>query len=659
MNKAEAKKEIERLVREVNRHSHLYYSLDKPEISDAEYDKLYHRLKALEGQYPDLVQRNSPTQRVGDKVVGDFASVVHKKPRQSLDDAFNFEELEDFEKRIQRIVDHDLEYMNELKIDGLQIVLTYSKGELVTGVTRGDGLVGEDVTHTIRTIRDIPIYLSEKVDMTVAGEVYITKKDFAAINKSQESKGLPIYANPRNLAAGTVRQLDPKVASERNLRSFVYDIAEADLSDTQVNILQRLKDLGFMVNPHNHLAQDLEDTKKFIQEWGDKRASLPYEIDGVVVKINSLKTRNILGSTAKSPRWAIAYKYPAEQKETKVLDIVVQVGRQGSLTPVAILEPVKLAGSTVSRATLHNEDEIKRKDVRVGDTVVVQKAGDVIPEVLSVVKNKRPKVSKEFMMPKTCPICGNPVQRVVGEAAYKCTNRSCYSIQLKRLEHFVSRDAFDMEGLGTKIIEQLYNEGLVRDPADFFTLTEGDIEPLERFAEKSASNLIKSIQGHKEITLDRFLYSLGILHVGEQTARDIAAAFGSLENIYKAWPLDFAEVDGIGEKVAHSIFEFFQDHHNVDLIDKLLEAGIKIKNPAKPASNKFSGKTFVLTGTLQTMSRDAAEALIREHGGKASSSVSKETRYVVAGANAGSKYDKAVKLGVPILTEEEFKKLVV
>ena len=658
MDKAGAKKEVHSLREELNHHSYFYYVLDKPEIGDAEYDRLYRRLTELEEQYPELVTSDSPTQRVGDKVSGSFAEIKHRHQRMSLDDAFSIAEVEEFEVRAKKILDEHFDYVCELKIDGLQMVLTYKKGLLVTAATRGDGVTGEDVTHTVRTVRDIPLKLSEPLDLIVSGEVYIGKKDFEKINEQQKKSGGQIYANPRNLAAGTVRQLDPKVASARILRSFVYDI-EGDIEPkTQMEVLGVLEELGFSVNPERKLAHSIEEVDEFIQHWTTKRNSLPYEVDGVVAKVNELNQRLTLGTTAKSPRWAIAYKFPAEQKETKVLRIDVQVGRQGTLTPVAILEPVKLAGTTVSRATLHNEDETRRKDVRVGDTVVVQKAGDIIPEVLEVNKKKRPKSAKAFAMPESCPICGGRVVRVEGESAHRCINKNCVTVQLRKLEHFVSREAFDIEGLGEKIIEQLYKEGLVRDPADFFTLQEGDIEPLERFAEKSAKNVVQAIQSAKIVPLDRFIYSLGILHVGATTARDVARTFGTLAELERASKESLAEIDGVGVKVGESIYKFFQDEASVALVDKLLKSGVKIVQPEKPKSDKLAGNTFVVTGTLESMSREEAEAKVREMGGKTSDSVSAKTSYVVVGANPGSKHDKAKKLGVKILDEKEFIKLV-
>lgn len=657
MDAKSAKETIDKLVVQLNRYAYAYYVLDKPEVTDAEYDRLYHKLKELEVEFPKLVRRDSPTQRVADKVSGDFAQIKHLRPRMSLDDAFSITQVEEFEQRAQKLTSEPLEYVAELKIDGLQMVLTYKNGYLVTAATRGDGLVGEDVTHNVKTIRDIPLSLPQPINVVVAGEVYITKKDFQKVNEQQEKSGGQIYANPRNFAAGTVRQLDPKIAASRNLRSYVYEI-EGDISPkTQVETLEVLASLGFAVNDKYKFAKKIHEVEKFIEHWTMERQQLPYEIDGIVVKVNDMGVREELGRTAKAPRWAIAYKFPAEQKPTKVLDIEVQVGRQGTLTPVAILEPVSLAGTTVSRATLHNEDEIRRKDVRVGDTVIVQKAGDIIPEVLEVVKSKRPKASTAFVMPKTCPICGSKVVRAEGEAAYRCVNKDCFVVQLKKLRHFTSRDAFDIEGLGEKIIEQLYKEGLVRDAADFFTLEEGDIEPLERFAEKSASNLVSAISARKKVELNRFLYALGILHVGEETARDIAQTFGAWKKIEGASMEELMQVDGVGEKVASSIVAYFAQPESVALVQKLFDVGVQPQEPERPISGKLEGKTFVLTGTLSLLSREEAEAKVRALGGKTSGSVSKQTDYVVVGDNPGSKYDKAVALGVPILSEEEFLKL--
>ncbi len=658
MNKQQATQRIAKLIKEINFHNRQYYVLDKPLISDAHYDVLYRELESLEKTYPKLMLPNSPTQRVGDKVSGNFAKVTHIKRRMSLEDAFSFDELKEFEERVKKIVeDKQYNYLCELKIDGLQIVLTYKNGLLKTATTRGDGRIGEDVTHTVKTIRDIPIKLSKAVDIVVSGEIYISNTDFAKINQKQIELEKSIYANPRNLAAGTVRQLDPKVASSRNLQSLVYDIEGNLKPKTQLEMLKVLGDLGFSVNSDNKLCKNLDEVLEFIKRWDEKRDKLSYKTDGVVVKINQLDIRNILGATAKSPRWAIAYKFPAEQKETKIFDIKVQVGRQGTLTPVAVLKPVNLDGSVVSRATLHNEDEIKRKDVRVGDTVVVQKAGDIIPEVVRVIKEKRLKDSKTFAMPKVCPICGGKVKKLEGEVALRCVSKNCSTIQIRKLEHFVSRKAFNIDGFGKKIVEQLYIEGLIRDFSDIFKLEEGDLKPLERFAEKSSVNLIEAIRKSKEIDLDRFIYSLGILHVGDQTARDIVSIFNSWDKFVKASAEELENINGVGEKVAKSIKEFIDDKNNQIVVEKLFKNGVNIKKSKAISFGKLSNKTFVLTGSLSILGREEAKQKIRQLGGKVSSSVSKNTDYLLSGDNPGSKYDKAKELGIKILTETEFNNL--
>lgn len=660
MNKQRATKRINELIKEINYHNCRYYVLDKPEISDAHYDALYHELVELEQKYPKLIESDSPTQRVGDKVSGEFAEVLHSKRRLSLEDTFSFDGVEKFEEKIKKLLDDfsQLEYVCELKIDGLQIVLTYINGVLVTAATRGDGRAGENVTHAVRTVRDIPLKLKERIDIVVSGEIYINKKDFQNINKEQMKTGKPMYANPRNLAAGTVRQLDPQIASQRRLRSFVYDI-DGDIElDTQMEMLSRLKALGFSVNDDNTLCRNLDEIKNFITNWEKQRKTLPYETDGVVIKVNNIKQRGVLGSTAKAPRWAIAYKFPAEQKETKILNIEVQVGRQGTLTPVAVLKPVKLAGSIVSRATLHNEDEIKRKDVRIGDSVIVQKAGDIIPEIVSVIKEKRTSDSQKFRMSSKCPICGSSVVKRSGEVALRCINKNCFTVQLRKLEHFVSRKAFDIEGLGGRIVEQLYKEGLVRNPSNFFKLEEGDVQPLERFAEKSASNLIESIQSSKKITLDRFIYALGILHVGDQTARDLASFFHSLNKIMQASIGELQIVEGIGDKVGKSVYDFFRDKQNKELVSELLDLGIKITKINQPISDKLANKVFVLTGTLDSLSREKTKDRIIALGGKVVSTVSQNVDYVVSGNNPGSKHNKAQNLGIEIVNEKTFLKMV-
>jgi len=656
MDKKQATQRIKELVGEINYHNYRYYVLDRPEISDEHYDALYRELVKLEKEFPEAVLVDSPTQRVGGKVKAGFKEVSHSKRRMSLDDVFSPEELQEFTERVTKLAGESPEYTCELKIDGLQMILTYSKGLLIQAATRGDGIVGEDVTHTVKTIRDIPLKLAKPVDVTISGEIYIEKAEFERINREQTKLGAEKYANPRNLAAGTVRQLDPRIASSRKLSSFFYDLSGDIEPASQVAIFNELTELHFKINPHFQLCKNLSEVKKFIEEWGGKRSKLPYATDGIVVKVNDIKLREKLGVTAKSPRWAAAYKFPAEQTETVVEDITVQVGRTGVLTPVAELRAVKLAGSTVRRATLHNEDEVRRKDIRVGDTVLVQKAGDVIPEVVKVIRHGQN--SRPWVMPKKCPICGGPVERVEGEAAHHCVNKDCFVIRLRGIEHFISRDAFDMEGVGVKNMELFLQSGLIADAADLFGLEVNEISELERHGEKSAENIVKSIQGSKKIALDRFLYALGIRNIGKQTAIDLANHFHTLSKIKTTTVEQLMAVEGVAEVVATSIYDYFQDKNNLRLIERLLEAGVVVKNVQGVAGGKLSGKTFVLTGTLQNYSREEAGDLIRSLGGRVSSSVSRETDYVVAGENPGSKYAEAQKLGVAILPESEFKKLL-
>lgn len=656
MDKTAATKRIRELVEEINYHNYRYYVLDKPEISDEHYDALYRELVKLEQEFPELVVPDSPTQRVGDKVKAGFKEVRHTRRRMSLDDIFSTEELEEFTERVTKLSGKSLEYTCELKIDGLQMILTYQNGILVQAATRGDGVVGEDVTHTVKTIRDIPLKLVKPLNITVSGEIYIKKDEFDRINRGQVKLGAEQYANPRNLAAGTVRQLDPKIASSRKLSSFFYDLSDDIAPKSQIDTFAELTQLHFKINPHFRLCKSPAEVKKFIAEWGTKRSKLPYATDGIVIKINDTVLREKLGVTAKSPRWAAAYKFPAEQAETVVEDITVQVGRTGVLTPVAGLRAVKLAGSTVQRATLHNEDEVKRKDIRIGDTVVVQKAGDVIPEVVKVVRHGHN--SHAWVMPKKCPICGGAVERVEGEAAHRCVNKDCFVIKLRSIEHFISRDAFDMEGLGIKNVELFLQSGLISDAADLFGLEVSEISELERHGQKSAENIVRSIQGSKKITLDRFLYALGIRNIGKQTAIDLANHFHTLANIKSASTDKLMEVEGIAEVVAKSIYDYFQDKKNLQFIDRLLAAGIVVKNIQPKTGGKLTGKTFVLTGTLQNYSREEAGDLIRSLGGRVSSSVSRETDYVVAGENPGSKYHQANKLSLTILSETQFQNLI-
>ncbi len=655
MDKRQADKRIKELVAEISYHNYQYYVLDKPEISDELYDALYRELVALEKEFPELVRPDSPTQRIGDKVKAGFKEVRHSKKRMSLDDVFSWDGLDKFADRVAKSLGKSPDYTCEIKIDGLQIILTYKKGLLVQAATRGDGEVGEDVTHTVRTVRDIPLKLTQPLDLVVSGEIYIEKDEFERINREQKKAGEEQYANPRNLAAGTVRQLDPQIASSRRLSSFFYDLSGDLVPATQTEMFQRLQELHFKVNENFRLCNNLTEVKKFIEEWGIKRTKLSYATDGIVTKVNEIKLRDLLGVTAKSPRWAVAYKFPAEQAETVIEDIIVQVGRTGVLTPVAELRAVRLAGSTVQRATLHNEDEIKRKDIRIGDTVLVQKAGDIIPEIVKVVHHG--KNSSAWKMPRACPICGGKVERVEGEAAHRCTNKDCYVVRLRSIEHFISRDAFDMEGLGVKNLELFLQLGLIEDAADLFALREEDIAELERHGEKSAENIIQSIQSSKKISLDRFLYALGIRNVGKQTAIDLANHFRTLSSMKNASVDKLVEVEGVAGVVAESIYNHFHNPKQLRLMDKLLAAGVQVKE-VRVNGGKLTGKTFVLTGTLPHYTREEAASLIRAQGGKVSSAVSQATNYVVAGDNPGSKYAQAKRLGITLLSEIEFRDLL-
>jgi DNA ligase (NAD+) len=661
MDKTATKKRIERLKRQFRDMDYAYFVLDKPIVSDAVRDSLKAELTNLEHQFPNLVTPDSPTQRIGGRADGKFDKIRHKVAKYSLDDVFSFDEVLSFDARAKKNLAlserSDLEYSLELKIDGLNISILYKKGIFDRAVTRGDGKVGEDVTHTIKTIASIPLKLKDEVDIEVGGEVFMPIKSFEKLNKYSKQK----FANPRNAAAGTVRQLDPAVAASRDLHAFFYSINSGSLADikTQLDLLKYLQFLGFPVEHHFHKVSSINGVKKFFDQISKKRDKLGFQIDGIVTKINNLDFQARLGRTAKSVRWAAAYKFAAEQATTIVEDIQIQVGRTGTLTPVAHLKPVFVDGSTVSRATLHNEDEIKRLGIKIGDTVVIQKAGDVIPDILEVLFKLRSGKEKSFHMPANCPICSSKVERKAGESAYRCTNLKCYAQSKQNLYHFVSRGALNVDGLGPKIIDQLLDEGLVKDVSDFFSLTKGDLEPLERFGKKATDNLIAAIEDSKAVSLSRFIYSLGIRNVGEQTAIDLAKHFGSIDDLRKA-PLDSLErISDVGPVVAKSIFNYFSDQKNIELVDKLLSSGLNPKDStASAASQKLSGKTFVLTGSLDSMSRAEAKQKIRDLGGNVSSSVSASTDYLLAGDDPGSKYDKAKKLGVKIINQKEFLGLI-
>jgi DNA ligase (NAD+) len=666
LSKSDAKKRVEKLKKVIGHHRYLYHVLDKQEISDAALDSLKKELFDLEQQYPELVTPDSPTQRIGGEPLKKFKKFKHPSRMHSFNDAFNREDMNNWEERFSKLIKDPVKngYYCELKLDGLAIELVYEGGILVTGATRGDGTIGEDVTENLKTIEAVPLNLNEakiKVpkELIVRGEVFLGIKEFKRINKEQEKKKLKVYANPRNLAAGSIRQLDPKVTASRKLDSFAYSLVTDMGQKTHEDEHELLKELGFKTNPHNKHQKDLDGVQKFRDKWEKDKEKLGYEIDGVVAIVNNEGKFNSLGVVGKAPRGAIAYKFSPVEAQTIVEDIIVQVGRTGVLTPVAVLEPVEIGGVTVSRATLHNLDEIKRLGVKIGDTVIVGRAGDVIPDIREVIKDLRTGKEKEFHMPKKCPVCGGKVVRISGQVAYRCANKDCPAIKREGIYHFVSRGAFNIEGVGPKIVDQLMEAALIRDAADLYFLKKDDLLNLPRFADKSAENTVDSIQDSKEIPLHKLIYALGIANVGIETATDLARRFGTLDKLSGASEEELVRVKDIGEVVAKSIYEWFKNKYNRELLKKLDKVGVR-SEPVKMAkkSSKFSEKVFVFTGSLDTISREEAGDKVRDLGGDLSSSVSKNTDYVVAGSDPGSKYDKAKKLGVKVLTEKEFLNLI-
>lgn len=657
---------LEKLKKTIEHHRFLYHVEDKEEISQEALDSLKDELYKLEEKYPELITPDSPTQRVSGKPLDSFKKIAHKVSQWSFNDAFTEEDIFDFDKRVKRFLEkenikEDPEYVCELKIDGLKVVLEYQDGKLFSAATRGDGLVGEDVTANIKTIESVPLRLTKEVDCIVEGEVWIPKKEFERINKERQKRGEEIFSNPRNMAAGTIRQLDPKIVAERKLQVFIYDIGRINTPypNYQEGELEFLRLLGFKVNKHFKFCKDIKEVINFWKNWQNKKDKQDYQIDGVVVKVNQKKLQDVLGFTGKAPRFAIAFKFPAEQVTTVVEDIVFQVGRTGVITPVAHLRPVSIAGSVVSRATLHNEDEIKRLDVRVGDTVILQKAGDVIPDIVSVLKEMRTGKEKVFVWPTHIPLCGGDgqIERIPGQAAWRCRDKNSFEQQKRKFYYFVGKSAFNIEKVGPKIIDVFLKEGLISEYADIFTLKKGDLIDLPRFGEKSVLNIIESINSRREISLSRFLISLSILNVGEETAIDIAENFKTLENICDSSEEDFLKIEGIGPIVSKSIYDFFRNKENQRIIKNLLKE-VKIISENKSKDKKLAGKTFVLTGTLPTLSRDEAKAKIRELGGDVTSSVSKETDYLLAGESTGSKYDKAIELGIKIISEGDFLEMI-
>lgn len=649
----ETKERVKKLRETIDYHRYLYHVEDREEISPTALDSLKNELKKLEEEFPDLITPDSPTQRVAGKPLEGFLKVTHKITQWSFNDAFTEEDIRDFDKRVKKILECDPTYTVELKIDGLKIVLEYEKGLLVTAATRGDGKVGENVTENIRTIESIPLRLRKNVDVIAEGEIWMGKKNFKDLNKGREQK----FANPRNVAAGSIRQLDSRVTASRKLDSFIYDIVRysKEIPNTQFKELELLKDLGFKVNKHFTHINDINEVIAFWKKWIKKAPKEDYLIDGVVVKVNEAEYQERLGYTGKAPRFAIALKFPAEQVTTVVEDIVLQIGRTGALTPVAHLKPVSVAGSVVSRATLHNEDEIKRLDVRIGDTVVLQKAGDIIPDIVSVLTEMRTGKEKKYVFPKTLVACGGLIERIPGQAKHRCVNRNSFAQQKRKFHHFVSKKAYDIGGLGPKVVDLLMEKELFATYDDIFTLEYGDIVDLPGFADKSSNNLIKSINDARTVELPRFLIGLSIDQVGEETAYDLAEYFESLGNIVEASASELEEISGVGEVVAESIYSWFRESENAKLLDNLLN---QVKVTEVTSSKKLKGKTFVLTGTLDSLSRDEAKQCIRRAGGEVSSSVSKKTDFVVVGHSPGSKVTSAEKLGVEVLSERDFLKIV-
>jgi len=663
-------KRIEELRDLIHQHDYYYYVLNEPKISDREYDLLMQELIELENKYPFLITPDSPTQRVGGEPTKEFPVVVHEVPMLSLSNTYSIEELYDFHRRVKEGLPEGekIEYVTELKIDGVAISLKYRHGLFVQGVTRGDGTRGDDITNNLRTIRSLPLRLNfsevkrkDFEDIEVRGEVYMNRQDFEALNREREKLGEKLFANPRNATAGTLKLQDPKQVAERPLNIFCYYLrSNTKELETQYENLKILKSLGFKVNPHHKLCFTIEEVIEFCKEWEEKRDTLPYDIDGVVIKVNSLRQQEILGNVAKSPRWATAFKFEAKKAKTKLKAITLQVGRLGTITPVAELEPVFLAGTTVSRATLHNFEEIQRKDIRVGDTVIIEKGGDIIPKVVEVVLDERSSKSQPFEIPEKCPVCGTKLINPPGEVAYYCPNYDCPEQVKQRLVHFVSRGAMDIEGLGEAIVDKFVNLGFLYSPADIYRLKEkrDELIKLEGFGEKSVDNLLKAIENSKNQPFERVLFALGIRHVGASVAKDLASHFKSIDELMKATPEELQQIPEIGETISQSIVDYFKDPKNLKLIEELKSFGLKFSTEKKVVSNKLAGKTFVITGTLKSMTRNEAKELIEKYGGRTSDSVSSKTSYVIVGDDPGSKYDKAKKLKIPILSEEEFLKII-
>ncbi len=661
----DVRQRIEELRAALRLHNYRYYILDDPSISDEEYDRLMRELEDLEMKYPELITSDSPTQRVGHTPSEKFSTVRHSQPLMGLSNAFSEGDLLAFQERVRRQIAGGVSYVCELKIDGLSVSLDYEEGVFVRGATRGDGMVGEDITLNLRTIRSLPLRLNEPVTINVRGEVFINRRDFEAFNEERRRMGESLFANPRNAAAGSLRQLDPKATALRPLDIFLFGVGRNPGFDmqTQGEALKYLRHLGLRINPHSRVCQDFSDVLDFVRSWQEKgkRGSLPYDIDGVVVKVNELNAQRNLGMTARSPRWAIAYKFPAEQVITRVLKIGVQVGRTGALTPLAELEPILVAGSTVSRATLHNEDIVRERDIRIGDYVVLQKAGDVIPEIVRSLPERRDGSELPFQMPADCPACGSHVVRVPGEAVTRCVNGRCPAQRIEKLIHFASKGALDIEGLGPASVVQLVEAGLVESPVDFYKLKKEDLLSLERFAEKSADNLLAAIAQSKEQPFARVLFGLGIRLVGAEVAREVASWTGSFHELIRLGRDDLLEIPAVGDKIAQSILDYFADPENQELVEGLLAQGLLVNGSSEETNKQeqvLEGLTFVVTGRLEGFTRSAIEEFLRTLGANVTSSVSKQTSFLVAGPGGGSKLTRANELGVPVLSEAEFQEFL-
>lgn len=652
------KQRIDELIKIINKASEEYYTNDNPTITDQEYDDYYHELEKLEQQYPELIREDSPTKRVGGKIIDEFKKVSHEIPMMSLGDIFSEDEIFEFDQRIKKTILNPT-YVCELKIDGLSVSLLYENGKLIRGATRGNGIIGEDITHNVETIKSIPLIINDKKKIEVRGEIYMPKKSFNKLNQERQEKGESLFANPRNAAAGSVRQLDSKIAAKRNLSTFIYHLPSSDDFNIKYHheSLSFMKELGFVVNPNIKIADNVNEVINYVKEWTEKRESLPYEIDGIVIKVDKIEDQKKLGYTSRTPKWAIAYKFPAVEVLTKIKNIEFCVGRTGKITPRADLDPVHLAGSIIKSVTLHNEDYIKEKDIMINDTIVLHKAGDVIPEVVKVLKERRTGIEIPFKMIKNCPICNSKLEKKETEANYFCPNPNCDARNIEGLIHFSSRETMNIEGFGESIVEDFYNEGYLKTICDYYTLYnhKEDLKELEGFGEKSINNLLQNIEKSKKNSLEKLLFALGIRYIGKKTAKILAINYRNIDKLMSAEYEDLVKIQDIGEVIADSVYKFFKEEKNIKTINELKLLGVNMEYKGNESiDDNFNNKTFVLTGTLSKLTRDEASIEIENRGGKVTSSVTKKTDYVIVGENPGSKYQKAKDLNINILNEEEF-----